>query len=249
MSAVTIGLMLGSTALPMMAEWAQRAPKNNAYGAPSGPLMLRTHEEVGALALPRHGLPHRLAPHRVNYRANIQALADAGVQHVVALHTVGGIDPALQPGDLLLPTDVIDYTYAREHTFFGDAPVVHITADTLFDPMLRERLAGCASQQGIPLAPGEHTYACTQGPRFETPAEVRRLHLDGATVVGMTALPEAALAKERGLSYASVCLVVNPAAGVAGPIDMHEVRRVNARSALTLQRLLLAVLESFVESS
>ncbi|MBU3693574.1 MAG: S-methyl-5'-thioinosine phosphorylase [Rhodocyclaceae bacterium] len=184
------------------------------YGAPSAPLVrgLATGCEVWFLA--RHGEPHRIAPHLINYRANIAALRDVGVRQVVAFASVGGIAASLPAGSVIVPDGMLDYTHSREHTFVdADADAVtHIDFTHPFDPGLRGHLLAAAAAAGIAVRDGG-TYAATQGPRLESAAEIRRLERDGADIVGMTGMPEAALAREAGLAYAMLAVVANDAAG------------------------------------
>ncbi len=184
------------------------------YGAPSAPLTRGLVAGCELLFLARHGDPHRIAPHLINYRANIAALRDAGVRRVVAFASVGGIAAGLPAGSVVVPDGILDYTHSREHTFVDanvDA-VAHIDFTHPFDPALREQLLGAAAGAGIAVRDGG-TYAATQGPRLESAAEIRRLERDGADLVGMTGMPEAALAREAGLAYAMLAVVANDAAG------------------------------------
>jgi len=170
------------------------------------------HHEV--LWLPRHGDGHAIPPHRINYRANLHALEVAGATAVIAMNTVGVITGRLRPGDIVIPAQLIDYTWGREHTYFDGTTgeVRHVEFSAPFTPALRERLLHAAGAAGIDCVDGG-VYAVTQGPRLETPAEIDRLERDGADMVGMTAMPEAVLAAELGLEYAVIGLAVNPAAG------------------------------------
>lgn len=197
-------------------EVTRRKVVRTPYGDPSG--ILKFGELFGSqfVFLPRHGMGHTIPPHKVNYRANIWALKNSNVTEIIAFAAVGGIDSELTPGSIVLPDQIIDYTWAREHTFFdGDADIVHhIDFTHPYSTPLRNRLLDAASKASIDVVDGG-TYAATQGPRLETAAEVRRLEEDGATIVGMTGMPEAALARELDLHYACVAIVVNPAAGKA----------------------------------
>ncbi|MDP1720083.1 MAG: S-methyl-5'-thioinosine phosphorylase [Candidatus Nanopelagicaceae bacterium] len=174
----------------------------------------------------RHGVDHSLPPSKVNYRANITALKNLGVNKVIAINVVGGIDPTLDAGQLSLIDDFIDFTSGRESTFFdGIQPggVQHTDVVDAYDTKIREALSASAKKAGIALRE-RGVYAGFNGPRFETPAEIRLASLAGATVVGMTGCPEVTLAKEAGLRYASIALVVNSAAGVSNaPITMEEI--------------------------
>lgn len=180
--------------------------------------------------VPRHGPGHAVPPHRISYRALVRALADVGVRDVVAVNVVGGIDPHLEPGDLVCVDDFLDLTRGRESTFHdgeGEGGVVHTDVTTAYDPLLRRELLDAAVALGQPVVDGG-VYACFEGPRFESAAEIRLAALAGATVAGMTGVPEVTLAAEAGLRYAAISLVVNPATGVrpGEPITMAEIAAV-----------------------
>ena len=174
----------------------------------------------------RHGVDHSVPPSKVNYRANIMALKNLGIKKVIAINVVGGIDPSLGAGQLSLVDDFVDFTSGRESTFFdGIQPggVQHVDVVGVYDSAIRSALLASARVAGISLRE-KGVYAGFNGPRFESPAEIRLAALAGATVVGMTGCPEVTLAKEAGLRYASIALVVNPAAGVSdAPITMEEI--------------------------
>jgi 5'-deoxy-5'-methylthioadenosine phosphorylase len=179
--------------------------------------------------LTRHGSDHSVPPQRVNYRANIRALKDLELDYVIAVNVVGGIDPTLKPGDLQLIDDFVDFTSGREHTFFdGVQPggVQHIDVMDCYDTTVKDALRKSAGSLSIPLHENG-IYAGFNGPRFETPAEIRFAALAGATVVGMTGCPEVSLAKEAELRYGAIALVANPAAGLSKePITTEEIGRV-----------------------
>lgn len=175
--------------------------------------------------LPRHGTEHRLPPHGINYRANVDALSQAGVDSVIALHAVGACNTQWGPGALVLPDQLIDYSYGREHSFFDALEDFsgHVDFTEPLASSWRQRLVACAEEAGLVLHDGG-TYGCTQGPRFETAAEIRRMQRDGCDLAGMTLMPEAALCRERGIEYLSISMVVNPAAGVSGaPISLADI--------------------------
>ena len=155
-----------------------------------------------------------MAPHEVNYRANLWALKEEKVEGIVSVASVGGIRKDLGPGTLLLPDQIIDYTWGRGSTFFegADAPVTHIDFTEPYSTSVRERIRQAARLCGERLVEGG-VYAATQGPRLETAAEINRMERDGADVVGMTGMPEAVLARELGLDYAAIAVVANYAAG------------------------------------
>jgi 5'-methylthioinosine phosphorylase len=184
------------------------------YGEPSGPLTFGRVGGRDVVFLARHGYGHTVAPHEVNYRANLWALKQEGVAGVVSVASVGGIRKDLGPGTLMLPDQIIDYTWGRGSTFFegADAPVTHIDFTQPYSPVLRQRIRDAARLCGERLAEGG-VYAATQGPRLETAAEINRMERDGADVVGMTGMPEAVLARELDLEYAAIAVVANYAAG------------------------------------
>ena len=193
------------------------------WGAPSAPVVRGRIGGQAVCFLARHGHPHRIPPHRVNYRANLWALREAGVDRIVAVNAVGGIHPQLQTGTFCVPDQLTDYTWGRASTYFEDdlQSVTHIDFTSPYDEPVREQLLAALKAQNIGCLPFG-VYAATQGPRLETAAEIRRLERDGADLVGMTGMPEAALARELGLAYACLALVVNPAAGKATEVITME---------------------------
>ncbi|MGB5164193.1 MAG: S-methyl-5'-thioinosine phosphorylase [Woeseiaceae bacterium] len=183
------------------------------FGAPSAAIRTVSLGSQQVLVVPRHGDPHTLPPHAINYRANLSALKELGATHVVALNTVGVISNVREPGEIALPDQVIDYTWGREHTIYdGGGEFEHIEFTTPFASGLGSALLAAAEAVGVDCYAGG-VYAATQGPRLESAAEIDRLERDGADYVGMTAMPEAALAQELGLEYACLALIVNRAAG------------------------------------
>ncbi len=168
------------------------------------------------LFLPRHGDGHHLPPHRINYRANVWATQKQGASHILAVNAVGGIRDDMGPGTLVIPDQIIDYTYGREHTFFtGDeAGLEHIDFTEPYDQAWREKISQAALSADVPVINGG-VYGCSQGPRLETAAEIRKMKRDGCDVIGMTGMPEAALARELNLAYGALNLVVNWGAGLS----------------------------------
>lgn len=201
---------------------------------------------VEVIFLTRHGSGHSTPPHLINYRANIKALKDCGVEDVIAINVTGGVDKALTPGSLLCLSDFLDFTKVRPVTFFDGTTkegVVHTDVMDAYHPELRKKILNAAMSANVPIKDGG-VYACFEGPRFETPAEIRMCQILGADVVGMTGVPEVTLAKEIGLRYAAISLVVNPAAGLSEePISMDELNRVLALGSNDV----LKVLEEFVK--
>ena len=186
------------------------------FGEPSGPLVFGEMQGASMLFLARHGPGHILAPHRVNYRANIWALKEAGATDIIAVAAVGGMAADVGPGIVVVPDQIIDYTYGREHTYSdgSDRTVMHVDFTRPYSDELRDVVLKAAQDAGEPVVPSG-VYGATQGPRLETAAEITRMARDGATLVGMTGMPEAALARELSLRYAHLCVVSNWAAGCA----------------------------------
>ncbi|MGQ0525281.1 MAG: S-methyl-5'-thioinosine phosphorylase [Betaproteobacteria bacterium] len=208
--------IIGGSGLTQLAALAaqRREVVATPYGAPSAALTLGTIRGREIIFLARHGDRHTIPPHRVNYRANVWALHALGARDVLSVATVGGIRGDLVPGTLVAPAQIIDYTHGRETSFFGGERemVMHIDFTHPYCEGLRRRLLQAALEIGERIVDGA-TYAATQGPRLETAAEIDRLERDGADIVGMTAMPEAALAREKDLCYAALAVVVNQAAG------------------------------------
>jgi 5'-methylthioinosine phosphorylase len=215
------------------------------FGRASGPVQRARIGASDVLFLARHGQPHRLPPHQVNYRANLWLLAQAGARAVLATNAVGGITSGVETGDLVLPDQIVDYTYGREHTVMDEARLEHVDFTEPYDRALRARLVAAASSiAGLRVRDGG-TYACTQGPRLESAAEIRRLERDGCDVVGMTGMPEAGLARELGLRYAAICLVVNRAAGKSAvPLHGAEILRVAEAGMHTVADVLARVVST-----
>ena len=211
------------------------------WGEPSAPVIHGRLRGVGIVFLARHGVPHAIAPHRVNYRANIWALHQTGVRRIVAVAAVGGIRSGLNSGAIVIPDQIVDYTWGRGHTFFEDHldDVVHVDFTCPYCERLRAGLLGAARRAGVDAADGA-TYAATQGPRLESAAEIDRLERDGCHVVGMTGMPEAALARELGMSYAHCAVVSNSAAGRSTQALTMEKIRANLESGIARVRRLLA---------
>jgi 5'-methylthioadenosine phosphorylase len=208
--------IIGGTGLTQLAnlEITHRQVIRTPYGEPSGPLAFGNINRHQVVFLARHGYGHTIPPHMVNYRANIWALHSQGVREVVSVATVGGIHEQLVPGSIVIPDQIIDYTYGRKSTFhdMNDRPVTHID---FTEPYCQKMRALCMQATAVAQETfvDGGVYASVQGPRLETAAEINRLERDGATMVGMTGMPEAALARELEISYAAVCVVANHAAG------------------------------------
>lgn len=195
------------------------------YGSPSSALTFGSCSGKQTIFLARHGDEHSILPHRVNYCANLAALKQAGATHVIAVCAVGGISGNMPPGRIVIPDQIIDYTWSRRHTIYEEHRnnAAHIDFTEPYCAPLRSQLIAAAGKAGIDIATTA-TYGATQGPRLETAAEINRLEKDGCHIVGMTGMPEASIARELELCYAVIAVSANHAAGRAdGPIEMQEI--------------------------
>ena len=240
--------IIGGTGLAQLQNLniTRRQIARTPYGEASQPLIFGELVGQQVVFLARHGAGHTIPPHAVNYRANIWALHSVGVTHLLAIATVGGISNDLAPSDIVLPHQIIDYTHGRKNTYHDgiELPVKHIDFTEPYSTKLHQICKQAALNVGQSLHDGG-VYACVQGPRLETAAEINRLERDGASIVGMTGMPEAVLAREIGLHYAALCPVVNHAAGrgdskqgikfedIMSTLDltMHQVRNLIAEIA------------------
>jgi len=242
--------VIGGTGLSKLSnlEHIRRHLVRTPYGEPSGPVTFGRLAGRDVAFLARHGYGHTIPPHLVNYRANLWALQAQGVENIVSVASVGGIRKDLGPGVMAVPHQIIDYTWDRKCTFYEgeDKAVVHIDFTHPYCDSLRARIIAAALAAGEPVVEGG-VYAATQGPRLETAAEIDRLERDGADMVGMTGMPEAALARELGVCYAAIAVVANYAAGrvdSAAGIRMQDIN-------ITLQDALVRVrnvIEKLVET-
>jgi 5'-deoxy-5'-methylthioadenosine phosphorylase len=244
---MTLGLIGGTglSTLPGL-ETLRAHAVDTPYGQPSMAIEEGVFAGRPLFFLHRHGGRGRpVPPHRVNYRANIWALRELGVTRIVAVNAVGAINPQLRPGKLVIPDQLIDYSWGREHSFDdgSSGELLHIDFTEPFDEQLRKALLAAGSEAGVGCVDSA-VLAVTQGPRLETAAEVQRLARDGCDLVGMTAMPEAALARELALPYASVCMIVNAAAGLSDqPITLDAIRQTLQKETELLRSLLGAFLK------
>lgn len=208
--------IIGGTGLTKLTnlEITHRQVVRTPYGEPSGALTFGQLCGAEVIFLARHGYGHTIPPHEVNYRANLWALKEYGVDRIVSVATVGGIDPLLRAGSLVVPDQLIDYTWGRAHTFAvsGEKPVTHLDFTEPYCAAMRQDILRAAARKDVAMRDGG-VYACAQGPRLETAAEINRFERDGAHMVGMTGMPEAYLARELDICYAAIGVVVNDAAG------------------------------------
>jgi len=214
------------------------------YGAPSCPLIQGDLNGVEVTFLARHGRRHTIPPHLVNYRANMMALKNVDVTHIIALAAVGGIADECSDKTIVIPDQIIDYTYGRAHTFHGEKTdkFDHIDFTEPYSDSIRAALINAAVGASI-----EHVdngvYGATQGPRLETAAEIRRMERDGCTIVGMTGMPEASLARELSMEYACCAMVVNRAAGKSAiGIEFSAIEKNVKESVDSVQKILAGAL-------
>ena len=215
---------------------------NTPYGEPSSAIILAELAGQELAFLARHGRPHVIAPHQINYRANLWALKEVGVKELVAINAVGGISAAQNNAVISVPDQIIDYTYGREMTFCDhpEIDLLHVDFSYPYDEALRQHLIEAAQTIQLPII-NQAVHAVTQGPRLETAAEIRRLANDGADIVGMTGMPEAALARELDLPFACIAIVVNKAAGLSNElISLDDIHKVLDRGIVDIKKLLRA---------
>src|ERR671915_703250 len=246
---MALAAIIGGSGLSQLGnmEVTQRRVARTPYGEPSGALTFGRIKGREVVFLARHGYGHTIAPHEVNYRANVWALKDAGAESVVSVASVGGIRGDIQPGMIVLPDQVIDYTWGRSSTFFEGAgvPVNHIDFTVPYSVQLRKKLLKAATACGERILDGA-VYAATQGPRLETAAEITRLEREGAHIVGMTGMPEAGLAREVSLDYATIAVVANYAAGrgdSARAIPLDKIGEILDEAMVRVRR----IIEKFCE--
>ncbi len=240
--------IIGGTGLNQLANLkiTHRQVLRTPYGEPSGPMTFGTINDQEVMFLARHGYGHTIPPHQVNYRANLWALRDQGAQRVIPVSSVGGIRADLTPGTRVVPDQIIDYTYGRAFTFFdGREQVTHIDFTWPYSASLRSSLLEAAQRAGETCVNGG-VYAAIQGPRLETAAEINRYERDGADMVGMTGMPEAALARELGLDYAALSVVVNHAAGRGTSVQEIPLEEIGAVAQSAMVRV-RHILECLVE--
>jgi 5'-methylthioinosine phosphorylase len=238
--------IIGGTGLTQLdnLKTTRREISRTPYGEASQPLIFGELAGNEVVFLARHGGGHTIPPHEVNYRANIWALHEAGVKCLLSIATTGGISDNLNPGDLVLPNQIIDYTYGRKNTYHDgiDLPVKHID----FTEPYSEHLRGICKLAAHNIQQALHdggVYGCTQGPRLETKAEINRMELDGVTIVGMTGMPEAVLARELGIQYAALCPVANHAAGRGLSSQGIQYEALSASLEITMQKVRLLIAE------
>jgi 5'-methylthioinosine phosphorylase len=232
--------IIGGSGLTQLANLAitRRQVVRTPYGDPSSALIFGMVAGREVIFLARHGQGHTIPPHRVNYRANLWAMQAEGVTEIAAVFSVGGISEMLGPGVIVVPDQLIDYTHGRAHTYFDghDLKVVHVDFTWPYTQTVRRSLLGAAGQARIPAVDGG-VYGAVDGPRLETAAEINRLEKDGATMVGMTGMPEAGLARELGLAYAALAVSVNYAAGRGDSAEQISLEQIRNALAPAMERV------------
>jgi 5'-methylthioadenosine phosphorylase len=228
--------IIGGTGLESLLRDVEHVQVGTPYGFPPSISIGEANGKLIAF-LPRHGVKHSLPPHKVNYRANIYSLHELGVKRIIATNAVGAINPDLKPGNLVVPHDLIDFTRLRCLTFYDEAPVTHIDFSQPYCPEIRALLIK-AMKKHISRAWNEAVLVCTEGPRYETPAEIDMFRQLGCDIVGMTALPEAVLARELEMCYANLCFVSNMAAGMQKRLTAKEAVKVAKEKMSDIQQVL-----------
>lgn len=239
--------LIGGSGLDHWGEAVRSHDISGTWGQPSAAISEFQLAGLELYFLPRHGIRHQIPPHAVNYQANIDAFRQLGVDGIIAVNAVGGISSEYLPGSLAIPDQLIDYTWGRAHSFSMTVAdeLQHVEFSSPFCGPLRAGLIKAAADAGVAVT-GGGCLAVTQGPRLETAAEIQRLKRDGCDLVGMTSMPEAALAKEAGLGYASLCISSNWAAGLdAAPISMEDIEKTLEGAMVMLRKLLNTFFEDF----
>jgi len=238
--------IIGGSGLETLLEDTEQIRVGTPYGLPP-PISIGGVGGKSVAFLPRHGVHHSIPPHKVNYRANVYALFEMGVKRIVATSAVGAINVNFKPGDLVVPHDLVDFTKLRQLTFYDDAPVTHVDMSQPFCPEVRSLLIRTIKERCTQVW-NRAVLACTEGPRFETPAEIEMFRRLGCDVVGMTVAPEAVLARELEICYATVCFVSNMAAGIQQRLTAQEVAEAAKEKMPVIEQILRETIEHLPES-
>jgi len=238
--------IIGGSGLELFIQFSEKIHVGTPYGHPTL-ISLGEFGKRRIAFLPRHGYEHELPPHRINYRANIYGLYKIGVRRAFATNAVGAVNPDFQIGDIIVPHDLIDFTKQRPLTFFDEPPVTHVDFTDPYCPEMRKALIQAAKSMAEPIHE-RAVYACMEGPRYETRAEICMLRKLGCDIVGMTGIPEAVLARELGICYASLCYVTNMAAGIGGRISHREVMETASTVRPKLSNILMKAISYLPES-
>ncbi len=234
--------VIGGTGFESLFKDAEQLRVGTPYGV-APPLSVGNLGGKRVVFLPRHGTEHSLPPHRVNYRANIYALYSLGVERIIAINAVGAINRNFKPSDIVLPHDFVDFTKIRPTTFYDEAPVTHVDVSQPYCPEIRRVIIETAKSLGIPLW-SEAILVCTEGPRFETAAEIEVFRRLGCDIVGMTGVPEVVLARELEICYAALCFVSNMAAGMQERLTPTEVAEISGKVMPKLEQILIETVKA-----
>jgi len=239
--------IIGGTGTSALLQTSESIKVGTPYGL-APPIFLGELGELTVAFLPRHGIQHDVPPHMVNYRANICALHNLGVRRIIATNAVGAINPNFKLSDFVVPHDIVDFTKLRPSTFYDKAPVTHVDLCQPYCPEVRLALIEAAQKKGSNV----HTravFVCTEGPRLETPAEIEVFRRLGCDIVGMTGMPEAVLARELEMCYATICFVTNMAAGIEKHLPSSELAKVAKKTAPALQQVLRETVQHLPQKS
>jgi 5'-methylthioadenosine phosphorylase len=228
--------IIGGTGQETLLKSEKQIRVGTPYGLPP-PILIGKINGKNVAFLPRHGLHHSLPPHKINYKANIYALHKLGVKRIIATNAVGAINQRLKVGSCVVPHDFIDFTKLRQPTYYNEAPVTHIDVSQPYCPEIRTLLIKTAQKHGIKV-PAKAVLVCTEGPRYETPAEIKMFRHLGCDVVGMTGIPEAVLARELQMCYATLCFITNMAAGIQKRLTANEVAAIAKQKRPLIQQVL-----------
>jgi len=234
--------IIGGTGFENLLENARQLRLGTPYGVPP-PLHIGKISGKNVVFLPRHGPDHSVPPHRINYRANIYALYELGVQRILATNAVGAINLNFKPSDIVVPHDYVDFTKRRSATFYDEAPVTHIDVSQPYCPEIRKLLVDTAKKLGFHVW-DKAVLVCTEGPRYETPAEIKMFRRLGCDVVGMTGIPESVLARELEMCYASICYVSNMAAGMQKRLTALDVSKISKSVLHKIERILVETIKT-----
>jgi 5'-methylthioadenosine phosphorylase len=234
--------VIGGTGFKGLFKGVRQLRLGTPYGI-APPLSIGKIDGKEVVFLPRHGPNHAVPPHKINHRANIYALYEMGVERIIAVNAVGAINRDFKPGDIVIPHDFVDFTKLRNTTFYDEAPVTHIDVSQPYCPELRRLLIETARKIGFSVQ-DRAVLVCTEGPRFETPAEIEIFRRLGCDVVGMTGVPEAVLARELEMCYAAFCFVSNMAAGIQERLTPFEVTKVSEEIMPRLEQVLIETIRA-----
>ena len=229
--------IIGGTGFEKLFKNVEQIKIDTPYGA-SPILFLGKIDRKCIAFLPRHGQEHSVPPHKINYRANIYALHKIGVERILATNAVGAINRKFKPGDMVVPHDFVDFTKQRPTTFYDESPVTHVDVSQPYCPENRRLLIETAKKLKLSVW-DKAVLVCTEGPRFETPAEIEMFRKLGCDIVGMTSFPEVVLARELEMCYASICCISNMAAGIQNRLPAFEVSKLSKEILPKVEQLLI----------